>query len=665
MAAGTHKVQTHICKGDVFVNELNKHYRVAHCSDSSIFCEPAGHSDAPLAFTVNEFEHEIKEDSLSRVFEISTDTEKLDSYRQKHFAKREPYLLSLASLANDGHSPTSTVTYQLLRNKVEKDFGTCWHPGKSTIAKWWKAYRDAGDNIKKSLPLTPAMPKRFDIASNEIVEHFATENWLDSNTPNVVRGYEAYKLYVRDLQVDSNSKVMVASESTFRRRLMENNELERIFKSGNHNEYKKAQRTLMRKIKTTRALERVELDRVHLSLALLDDETKQPIDGNVSIYAAIDCFTRIPVGLTVEFGKPEDTRGVLKLIKQIFVPTEETLNTCGKPEKLVVDNGSGFRADKTLHVMSNIGIEYIKTPTGQPWKKPFVESFFNTLRKEFVEGQPYKCSEGKLKIGIPGYIGKRTYVNSPPPEIETVKKAAQITVSEFMTALSDYLQVFVKSGHTSLNNMSPIELWHETQSKAPIEPIHYDDIQQHFRTEEEERTLNDRGTITQDYQTYFSLELKEIYKEINLVGDRGKPIKVTIKYDPDDAREITVIYKLPGETSNNALIVPHQELEGAEKPVSFEELNKNKAPILRRTPNMASFIIRKQTPRPYTSTKKTDDLVKSYTKHGSAEGLVKHKNKSKPLKTKNTVKADKKDTKPKKTKNKKQVNSGQYELWDE
>ncbi len=38
------------------------------------------------------------------------------------------------------------------------------------------------------------------------------------------------------------------------------------------------------------------------------------------------------------------------------------------------------------NIEQRMGIELIKAPSNEPWKKPFVESFNNTLRRMFFEG---------------------------------------------------------------------------------------------------------------------------------------------------------------------------------------------------------------------------------------------------------------------------------------
>ncbi|WP_371375259.1 hypothetical protein [Thalassotalea aquiviva] len=621
-----------IFKNAVFVNNAEEHFRVVTCSDTSVFCEPEGHSGSPLAFTISDFVNELKEEKLARVSDLPANIENLDAYQQKHFERRAPYLHSLLWLVGEGHQPTSDETYKLLKKKVEVDYGTCRHPGKSTIGKWWKAFKDAGNDIKKALPRPPSVPKRLDKASNDVVEHFATETWLKANSPNIARGYEAYKLFAQEAYMKQSNDIKIASESTFRRRIKVNKEIDRVAKAGNHNQYQKAIRTLLRKIKTSRPLERVELDRASFNLSLLDDDTLQPT-GCVSIYAAIDCFTRLPIGLTVEFGTAEDTRGVAKLIKSIFIPNKEYVNAYGKPEKLIADNGPGFSSSTTHQLTEDLKIEYIRTPTGQPWKKPFVESFFNTLRKEFFEGLVSKDQNGQIHIGVLGYLGKRTDTDSLKPEIENVKKAAQITISEFMLALNDYLHTFVTSPHSQLNGLAPITVWNNAESTHPSINIGYENVKHHFRTEETVRTLNERGNISLDYQTYSSTELKAVYNDLRLVGDKKSP-DVIVKRDLDDAREITVIYRLPGDSCYRPIIVPHQDIGDSDTAISFEELNRARVETKRRSPDIAHFTRRPQKTARRTSTLKTGDLKEAFGKYGDVQSVIEANNKREPLKSK-------------------------------
>jgi len=655
-------------QGEKFVNAQDQVFSIAHLSNSSVFFESEEFGAAPFAVTVNEFKEQLQKEVLASAFELSNEIDKLDACQQKHLEKRKPYLTILKKLYAEGAHPTSVKTYETLCSKAQELTHSCKHPGKSTINKWWKAYKQASFCIEKSLPKQPRVPKRLSKESEMIVNTYVHDTWLAFFSNNIARAYKLYEFEMKEKAINGKC-ADIASESTFRRRLLELNHYDEVTAAGNYNDIKKANRTMLKKINTSRALERVEMDRATFNISLLDDETLKPT-GNLSIFAAIDCNNRIPIGLTLEFGEAESSRGTLNLIKQIFIPASKDLNFSGIPEKLIGDNGSGFIAEKTNSVLEKLKTEYIRTPTGQAWKKPFVESFFNTLRKEFFEGLAFTDKEGNKQLGIPGYLGKRTDKRNTRPAIENIAKAAQITVSEFQQALHDYLVLFINSAHSQLNGLSPAEKWKETQSEQPIVPVNYDDIAHYFRVNEERRILESRGTITLNHQKYASRELKSVYNELALVKDSKTTPYVTVKYDPDDARFISVIYQIPGKGSAHTIEVPHRDCSESELPISFDELNKSRVAVTRRALFVANFTPHKQKIKPRSTGKKVADLNSEFSNGLNAKDIIEKNNITKPLKTQvSAVQKTKMSDKKNKNKTKCEPLQGDLSLmysdWDE
>ncbi|TCB00912.1 transposase [Rhizobium leguminosarum bv. viciae] len=63
------------------------------------------------------------------------------------------------------------------------------------------------------------------------------------------------------------------------------------------------------------------------------------------------------------------------------------------PEEVYSDNGSGFISEQFVAGLQALGIATVRPPTGQPYRRPFVESFFNgigPLWTSFFQGRTFR-----------------------------------------------------------------------------------------------------------------------------------------------------------------------------------------------------------------------------------------------------------------------------------
>ena len=63
------------------------------------------------------------------------------------------------------------------------------------------------------------------------------------------------------------------------------------------------------------------------------------------------------------------------------------------PEEVYSDNGSGFISEQFVAGLQALGIAAVRPPTGQPYRRPFVESFFNgigPLWTSFFQGRTFR-----------------------------------------------------------------------------------------------------------------------------------------------------------------------------------------------------------------------------------------------------------------------------------
>lgn len=549
--------------------------------------------------------------------------ESLSRKQQEKLAIRKPYIDTLERMVNeDGAKPTTKSTYEKLILIVEKEYGIFKHPSKSYIAEWWKLYVNSNFILEETIPTDTHMPTRLTEATEAHISKFIQKVWLNSQSNNQSAGYALYEKDAKEL-AKTNPAITKASFKAFKKRLNTLTDIELAIASGSRAQIAKCYRTLCKKIITTAALERVEMDGVSFNLALIDEELNE-VSGNVSLYIAIDCHTRYPISVTIELGKKESTESVAHLTKNMFINMSDKLMASGKPSVVVADNGPGFKAQKIKLLAQRLRYDYINTPSNMPWKKPFVESFNNTFRFEFCEGLVYIDQNGNSRIGLPGYFSKRTSKKSRRATDNTIQKAAAITIEKFREILLGYLEHYVNQPHRGLNGMTPQQAWDIACAEEPPLQFNYEKNTHIFHINEVKRIIEERGVINLLGQKFTSTaNSKALLKLYNLIKSSNPHVhpEVTVKYDLEDARSITVIALINDEKSNptkHVIQVPNRDLADLEHPVSYAQLSANKTIVPRRALYEVDLDTIKQITKSQTSGKKVPMAEQNISKYPSA-----------------------------------------------
>ncbi|MEC7826701.1 MAG: hypothetical protein VYD12_19340 [Pseudomonadota bacterium] len=569
---------------DTFVTDDNQRVKIIHTDQQRVLLAPLINSvdEGDILLPAESFREQLRTGNLRLLTSRNETIEQYSDYQVKEADKRKPFLAEMERLYNLGMPPTASATLKQVKQNVEdKHHIAKKKHGDSTLCRWWKDYKDADFNLEASIKDRKIQTKRLNPASEVFLNKHLSNVWAKGNAENIAGGYRQYVKHAHQA-IEENSAIQVVCESTFRNRLSDLNQFSLVAQSGNYSEITKALRTLCKKIHLSRALERVEMDRLSLNLALIGEDGK-PTD-NVSIYIAIDCYSRYPISVTYEIGTSEDTVGVLRSLKRIITDSNQQLPAFGLPEEVVVDNGPGYSSEAFRHVTKRLNISLTKTPSNQPWRKPFVESFNNTLRREFFEGASFTLPDGSEVLGIPGYFPKRTQTSLKPPTEESIKNAARITISDFEKQLLLYLHHYVNSAHSSLAGKTPQQVWDESIALHPQPAIMDNLIHSAFHCFESKVKLSSRGTVQVDNQVFSDTQLKQLYLNAKTL-DKKQDLSVYVQRDPDDARYVTVIATF--ESLASEVIVenaPNRALKNDELtcPVSFEQLNVGNAGRKRR-----------------------------------------------------------------------------------
>ena len=298
-------------------------------------------------------------------------------------------------------------------------------------------------------------------------------------------------------------------------------------------------RAAIKKLKTIRILERVEVDAVNLSVGIIDDADNYL--GTVTLYVCIDCFSRAVLGFCVQLGRGENSSSVIESYKHAIAPKQdEHIAQCkndwpmrGLMDVIVADGGTGYKssATSTWLMVYNIAPEFVEVRSG--WKKPFVESFFVSLRAKFA-------------AELPGYVGKR---KANRKSDLTVKEQAVMTLEDFKLQLTRFIvDEYHQVKHSGLNEQSPQEAW--TKSARIFTPALPDDLSEFDICEgtTESRTIQGHKGV-QINNIFYNDENGLLVSLYNLLKQTqtSKPV-VLCQYSKNDISRIAVFDPVNDET---------------------------------------------------------------------------------------------------------------------
>lgn len=461
---------------------------------------------------------------------------------------REAYCRPLLRYTN----PCSIETRKAVIAEVSKNEHFPDVPGLSTLARWFKNWRDDDYNMIAQVVRQRTQRKRICPELEALMDKAINKFYLKAKK-TVAESYQDFKkLY--EAEGFTND---CPGKSTFARRIKELPRLGVIAQRDGLSEARAAGRITTTGYQVVEANERVELDAAHFNIGLLNQ--KGYYLGTMTIYFAICCKTRCILGYQVTVGqKGENAHNVCQsLINSALLKQDKDYPYGGIAKKYVCDGGTAYRDERVKMLVQDMfqsDIEYCATRHG--WGKAFVESFIRTIRKQFFEGAA-------------GYGGK--YEPGKYSD-ESAVKAARWTVEQAMS----YLAVFIRDKyhhqvHSGLDGKTPAQAWDEAWNSAEYSsPMYVSDLGELERFKGllvRNRTLNAHKGIFYQYQWFQSEELAAWYHELRGNTKKAEKIQVDIYVNPLDAREIEVMNPETGEL----ICVPRARV--LHRAVSFGALN--------------------------------------------------------------------------------------------
>lgn len=217
-------------------------------------------------------------------------------------------------------------------------------------------------------------------------------------------------------------------------------------------------------VKTSRALERVEIDEYTVDLMVLmkdtpffDDLSKSEklfigLNGKpqrVTLSAAIDVHTRCLLALQIVPEKHENTlRSTVELIYLDKTSISDAAGCeCrweqfGAPEEIVLDRGAKYVSNEAYEILAALGITNLGAPAGKPWLKPYIERVFRTLHSD-------------LLARLPG----RTFSNVVAKGENDPERRASLKLEDFLFWLVRWVVDAYHTKHHAALGMTPAQAW--------------------------------------------------------------------------------------------------------------------------------------------------------------------------------------------------------------
>lgn len=591
--------------GDVFYYKKMK-LTVVDATSSKVFFQTGSGDDRDiLSLTRQEFNEHLENGDIYKEIPALPPPEKLSEKQKEKVLLLTPYMTVMFGLYEKNYSYSTDQAYKSICIEAAAMLPPHIAPGRSTLNRHFKQYRKTG-SVNALVKNDGRQRNRLDEETEAFMKATLPEVWNKTASENV---YGCFQEYERLAKAENKP---FASLSTFTRRVRSLGEFDKLWHNADERGRRKMLATRTSRIELVGVLHRVEIDRCDLDLCLLHENGKPT--NKVSVYAAIDCYSRAIIGVTVELGTSEDTEGVVRLLSQLYMNQKE-LPFTGYIKEIITDNGPGFRASVINSICSGLNTSITRAPANAPYRKPFIESFFNTMGQSFMKAS---CQIGDTHYrGVPGYKGvlrKKSKISNGKTSEQRASMGVPAFMEIFRLFIHNYNHVWK---HPSLHQ-TPAEQWRKGESELPSIPVDYKSVRHLFHFETKKCCLHQGGKIEINKQNYGSDELSDLYFRLKTTGMDGSPF-VTVAFNPADAGAITVYAKLSDGSSIKPHIVLHKEWGKSDKIVAFDEVSnapRIRLPLLE--PRLSSsYVVKPVKPEKQTFKNKN---VHSYDEN-RAEGL--------------------------------------------
>lgn len=279
-------------------------------------------------------------------------------------------------------------------------------------------------------------------------------------------------------------------------------------------------------VKTTRILERVEIDHTPLDVFLVKDESYVPC-GRPTLTLLIDHFSRMPLGYYLSFGGTS-MNAVIRALRHAILPKTPVAEAVaglkvhhkwpcyGLMDELVADNGLEFHASSVEAACFLLNIQLHFCPVRQPRFKGVIERYLKTLNYSFVHKLPGTS------------LARWTERGDYDP-----LKYAVMTLSEFQHVFEKWLlDVYAQTYHKGIKT-TPYVRWCESAKGNPP-----------YLPDSMSKLVDDLGISTARSLRHDGIRLHNLYYASDalqsILRAYGEGVKVRVTYDPENLGRIHV-----------------------------------------------------------------------------------------------------------------------------
>lgn len=432
-----------------------------------VFESDKGLSDTCKMFTACEvielFGNTIKQVSEKKV---NTFQEPLNCDDMKEFNRRTAYVQKIKESRNDGKIGGVIFLKDIIK-RVSRDRNDKKPPSLMTLRGWYEASEDNVSGIKSTL--NKKRNKRKSIFDDDVIAlvlQCIDGYYLNLSRPTMQYAYDCYR---SEHEKRFNLSKNFPSYKTFCNWVNELEHDEVTLKRHGKKALTASKRNKKGKHIGNHILERVEVDAVNTSMGIVDD--KGNYLGILVIFFVLDCFSRAVLGYKIQIGTGENASSVIDSYRHALLPKDPTetspnvKNTwpmAGLMETIISDGGPGYTANTSVNFLMEQGITWEVAQTGKGWCKPFIESFFGTLRMQFLQTLPSYCKRVK---------------DSRELDLSLAQQAV-FTVDDIENLLTEWIvDEYHQSIHSGLGNKTPHQVWLEDGGMHVMLPHNEQELQ--------------------------------------------------------------------------------------------------------------------------------------------------------------------------------------------
>lgn len=405
-------------------------------------------------------------------------------------------------------------------------------PSASSIYRWWKTWQMSGEDIVALIPRKGGRSSRHLSQYKELLYEVVEEVLFRPEPGTMQDAYELFQARINEKKPYCHGAISLPSRATFYRlakKLIDPYELVKAQQGKRVAD--KRYRVSGSGVKTTRILERVEIDHTPIDLMVIDEATGEAI-GRPNLTLIIDHYSRMPLGFYLGF-EPPSSVSVMRAIRHAVLPKSYLVDkyldfqnewpAYGIFWVLVCDNGSEFHDHQLKRLALELNIELFFCPKSQPYYKGVVERFLGSLNRAVCHSLVGTTRSNIQQRG--GY--------------DSVEHAS-VTLEKLRYYVHDWIiNVYNLQYHEGLGD-SPFNVWTRgLQHVEPPLPLCRERLDL-ILTKEHERQVNHEG-VSHFRLKYNSYELGILRRKL----PQGAKVKVRI--DPENLGVVWVLDEHEGE----------------------------------------------------------------------------------------------------------------------